>query len=261
VDIKELLNKIDKTKDIIEKIRPLTEKEIEGLFAYYRVGLTYTSNALEGNTLTLNETKILLEDGITVGGKPLKYIYEAVGHSDAYDFMVRCATDKNYVIKEDDILYLHYLFYNKIAPENAGVYKKQQNYITGSNHIPASIEDVPVLMKDFVKQLNEKWNSEHPVILSAFAHKGLVDIHPFIDGNGRTSRLLMNYILAYHKKPLAIVFKEDRLAYINALEESRKLETTEPFKMFMYEQQAKYLQQEIDKIEKQDKIFIPKLNT
>ena len=221
MQLNELLKKIDETKSAIDKIRPLSENEIKELFSYYRVGLTYTSNALEGNTLTLNETKILLEDGITVGGKPLKYIYEAVGHSDAYDFMVRCATDKNYIIKEDDILYLHYLFYNKIAPENAGVYKKQQNYITGSNHIPASIEDVPVLMKDFVKQLNEKWNSEHPVVLSAFAHKGLVDIHPFIDGNGRTARLLMNLILVNKGYQIISIPVRERLNYFHAVEDSR----------------------------------------
>jgi len=225
MEIKTLLKRIDDTKKWIENKRPLAPQEVSQLDAYFRVGLTYSSNALEGNTLTLTETKILLEDGLTAGGKPLRDCYEAIGHAKAYDFMLKTARSKPFIFSEDMILQLHKLFYQGVDAENAGVYRNVQVIITGSEYIPPKAEDVPVAVKEFVKVLNSKWESAHPIELAAFAHRKLVDIHPFVDGNGRTARLLMNLILINRGYQIISIPPILRRDYISALESSRKGDT------------------------------------
>lgn len=193
--ISDLLKKIDDYSAAIRAYRPLSETEAKELDAYYRIGMTYTSNALEGNSLTLSETKVLLEDGITVGGKPIRDCYEATGHARAYDHMLALARSGSLSITEDMICRLHYLFYNGIDPDNAGRYRKGQVFITGTEYLPPAAEDVPGCMDAFVRELAKKQGAMHPIELAAYAHRRLVDIHPFQDGNGRTARLLMNLIL------------------------------------------------------------------
>jgi Fic family protein len=222
MDIQNLLNRIDETKVEISKRRPLSPEEVKQLDAYFRIGMTFTSNALEGNSLTLTETKVLLEDGITIGGKPIHDCYEAAGHALAYDFMLQAARSEPLVISEDTVLRLHKLFYNKIDSEKAGVYRYEQVFITGTEYLPPAPQDVPELMSAFVCELNEKWNTAHPVILSAFAHKKLVDIHPFMDGNGRTARLLMNLILINRGYQIISIPPVLRADYIAALESARR---------------------------------------
>ena len=106
-----LLERIDAYAQAIRERRPLTTDEVKELDAYFRIGMTYTSNALEGNSLTLSETKVLLEDGITVGGKPIRDCYEATGHARAYDYMLETARGGPLQFREEDILRLHALFY------------------------------------------------------------------------------------------------------------------------------------------------------
>lgn len=190
-----LFAKVDQYAKIIRERRPLTPNELKELDAYFRIGVTYTSNALEGNSLTLSETKVLLEDGITIGGKPIRDCYEATGHAKAYDYMLRLARSNALSITEDVILRLHFLFYSGIDAEHAGVYRTDQVFITGTTYVPPAAEDVPELMRSFVEDLHRKASRLHPVEFAAFAHRRLVDIHPFQDGNGRTARLLMNLIL------------------------------------------------------------------
>lgn len=192
---KALLEKADFFKDEISKKRPLTKAEIRELDNYFKVGTTYASNAIEGNTLTLSETKVIIEDGITVGGKPLKYCYEATGHAKAYDYMISIARGDDFRMTEEVILKLHKLFYSGIDEEYAGRYRDYQVFITGTEYLPPSPEDVPHLMKEFVSELREKESVLHPIEYAAYVHRRLVDIHPFVDGNGRTARLLMNLIL------------------------------------------------------------------
>jgi Fic family protein len=120
--MKELIKEIDKLQAEINKFRPLDKNLIEQQKEYFRVGLTYTSNALEGNSLTETETKIVIEEGITIGGKPLKDHFEAIGHSEAFDFIYKLAEGKT--ISEKDIKELHRLFYYRIDTENAGEYRK-----------------------------------------------------------------------------------------------------------------------------------------
>lgn len=233
--LQDLLQKADSYKQKISSARPLEKDELKSLDDYFRIGFTYSSNALEGNTLTISETKILLEDGITVGGRPLKDCYEAVGHGTAYDFMLELARQPDMDITEDTIKKLHRLFYQKVDADHAGSYRTIQVYISGTEYVPPSPDDVPLLMKELVNKLNSSRSAVHPIELAAMAHKCLVDIHPFVDGNGRTARLLMNLILVnagYGVVSIPPVLRND---YINALSASRRIDDMEPFSKLIAE--------------------------
>ena len=230
-----LLKRIDEYKSVIDTRRPLKKEEIKQLDDYFRIGLTYTSNALEGNTLTISETKVIIEDGITVGGKPLKDCFEAVGHAKAYDFMLTAARTENLVFSEETILTLHRLFYNKLDETNAGKYRDIQVFITGTEYVPPSADEIAPLMKAFVDELNSKSKTLHPVNLAAFAHRRLVDIHPFIDGNGRTARLLMNLILINKGYQIVSIPPILRVEYINSITISRRNKNFKAFETFIGE--------------------------
>lgn len=231
----ELLQKADSYKKKISSARPLAKEELKSLDDYFRIGFTYSSNALEGNSLTISETKILLEDGITVGGRPLKDCYEAVGHGAAYDFMLTLAKQQNLTITEDIIRDLHRLFYQKVNASQAGSYRTIQVYISGTEYLPPAPDDVPRLMKHLTDQIHFSQSTLHPVELAAMAHKRFVDIHPFIDGNGRTARLLMNLILVHNGYGVVSIPPVLRNDYINALSASRKLNDMDPFSKFIAE--------------------------
>jgi len=217
-----LFEKNDRYKAAIAASRALTADEVTALDDYLRIELTYTSNALEGNSLTLSETKVLLEDGITVGGKPIRDCYEATGHARAYDYMLTLARSPELQISEEIILRLHYLFYSGIDEEKAGRYRTGQVFISGTEYLPPTAEEVPGLMKAFVAGLNEKRGSVHPVELAAFAHRRLVDIHQFKDGNGRTARLLMNLILINAGYCIVSIPPVLRHEYITALQQAQR---------------------------------------
>ncbi|MDR1703747.1 MAG: Fic family protein [Clostridiales bacterium] len=222
MDIQAMLRQIDRTQIWINDRHIPAPEEIRQLDAYFRVELAYTSNALERNTLTLSETKVILEDGLTVGGKPLRDSYEAVGHAKAYDFMLEAARRTPFVFSEDFIKQLHRLFYQGIEPEKAGVYRDIQVFITGTEYVPPKPEEVPALMENLAATLTERWDNLHPVRLAAFAHRKLADIHPFADGNGRTARLLMNLILVNRGYPIVSIPPVLRLEYINALRAAQR---------------------------------------
>lgn len=215
----EILSEIDKLQEEINSFRPLPPNTLKQLKAYYRVGMTYSSNAIEGNSLTETETKIILEDGITIGGKPIKDYYEALGHSEAYDYIYKLARDTGFA--ESDIKKLHKLFYHRIDETKAGVYRKEKVFISGSKYSLPGPEKVPALMKEFIEKMANAAKKNHPVVHSALAHKELVFIHPFVDGNGRVARLLMNLILLQSGYCIAIIPPILRRDYINALEKSR----------------------------------------
>lgn len=231
MSIMDLLNKIDAYRAVIDARRPLTPEEVKELDGYYRIGTTYSSNALEGNSLTLTETKVLLEDGITVGGKPIRDFYEATGHADAYNFMLETARAGMLSITEGTIKKLHNLFYRGIDAEKAGAYRQHQVFISGTEYVPPTADELPALMAEFVGDLNARKSTMHPVLLSACAHRGLVDIHPFEDGNGRTARLLMNLILVNAGYCIVSIPPILRHDYISALQSAQrsKLPSDEPF--------------------------------
>ncbi|MDO8663134.1 MAG: Fic family protein [Candidatus Omnitrophota bacterium] len=214
----EILSEIDRLQEEINSFRPLAPNTLKQLKEYYRVGLTYSSNALEGNSLTETETKVVLEDGITIGGKPIKDYYEALGHSEAYDYIYKLSKERGFT--ENDIKKLHKLFYHRIDEARSGRYRKEKVLISGSKYPLPGPEKVPELMEGFIKKMEGSAKKNHPVVYSALAHKELVFIHPFVDGNGRVARLLMNLILLQNGYCIALIPPILRRDYINALEKA-----------------------------------------
>ncbi|MEA3494440.1 MAG: Fic family protein [Bacteroidota bacterium] len=215
-----IFNEIDKLQTTIKAIRPLSKDQIIELKRYFNINLAYASNAMEGNTLTESETKAVIEDGITVGGKPLKYHLEATGHAQAYYFIYELAKKKE--LKEKDIKELHKLFYQQIEPDKAGKYRKIRVFISGSEYKLPNPNEVPGLMKRFVEKYKIQEPDKHIVEIATLIHKDFVFIHPFIDGNGRIARLLMNLILIKYGFPITIIPPVLRMEYINMLEKAHK---------------------------------------
>lgn len=213
------IKEIDGLKKEIDKHRPLSQKALGQLKEYYRVGLTYSSNALEGNSLTETETKVVIEDGITIGGKPLKDHYEAMGHSEAFSLLYNLAKKKT--ITEKDILSLHHLFYYRINETRAGRYRKEKVIITGSSFVPPPPSEIAGLMMKFITAIPKFRGKCHPVEFAALLHKELVTIHPFTDGNGRMARLLMNLALLQTGYVITMIPPVVRSEYINALKRAQ----------------------------------------
>lgn len=216
--MKDILKEIDDLKKEIDSYRPLNPHLLKLIKEYYRIGLTYSSNALEGNSLTESETKIVLEDGITIGGKPLKDHLEAIGHADAYTHLLTLI--KNKILTENDLKHLHKLLYFRIDEKNAGVYRKNKAIITGSHYSLPNPEAINSLMKKFILAIDSTRKGKHPVESAAIIHKEFVFIHPFIDGNGRLARLLMNLILLQEGYNIAIIPVITRREYIECLEKA-----------------------------------------
>ncbi|MBN1216122.1 MAG: Fic family protein [Candidatus Lokiarchaeota archaeon] len=213
-----ILKEIDSLQQEINSYRPLNSNLLKMIKEYYRIGLTYSSNALEGNSLTESETKIVLEEGITIGGKPLKDHLEAIGHSEAYNFLLTLVNNKN--ITEENIKHLHKLIYFRIDDENAGIYRKNKSIITGSKYSLPKPEELSSLMKKFISSISKTRKEKHPIEAAAIIHKEFVFIHPFIDGNGRCARLLMNLILLQEGYNIAIIPLVTRKDYVETLEKA-----------------------------------------
>lgn len=212
-----LLNQITRKKQTLDQLRPLAQDLVKNLDDWYRVELTYTSNAIEGNTLSRQETALIVEKGLTVSGKTLVEHQEAVNHAQAFDFVNTLAKNSRAKFDEADVLDIHRLILQKIDDVDAGRYRTMAVRIAGSNVVLPNAAKVPQLMQEFIAWLNTNRVS-HPVTLATDAHYKLVSIHPFIDGNGRTGRLLMNLLLLQAGYPPAVIRKADRLRYITALE-------------------------------------------
>jgi Fic family protein len=215
----DIFEEIDNKMKVINKIRPFEGVYLQQINQFFKIETTYYSNAIEGNTHTLAETKIILEDGITIGGHTLREFYEVEGHGKAYDYMFALINKKH--ITEKDILYCHNLFSgnipNFISP---GEYRKIEVMISGSKKTLPKAEDVPERMEKYIEWLNKNRNKLHPVMFAAEAHRQLVNIHPFADGNGRISRLVMNTFLYQDKLfPVSIPIIK-RIDYYNILEKN-----------------------------------------
>lgn len=233
---------IDKLKTEIDKYRPLSKDALKQIHEYYKIGLTYSSNALDGNTLDLVETKVVLEDGLTINGKPLKDHLETIGHAAAFDLLLELAKNKTFT--EDDIKTLHSLFYSKIDNKHAGCYREKQVIVTGADidfPSPAELDDK---MKALIKELYDLKQRLHPVEYAAMVHALFVNVHPFIDGNGRVARLLMNLALLQAGYNITIIPPVVRADYIRALQSSNHNDF-KPFINFIsemvYESQKEYL--------------------
>lgn len=211
-------SKTNQYQQQISAARPFEEPILSELRKFYRVGLTWSSNALEGNTLTESETKVLLEDGLTVGGKPLRDTYEAVGHARAYDYMFTLLHAGT--ITEENIQYLHRLFYQDIDPNQAGAYRTTPVFISGSNFPVTAPGSIPAAMKELVHWIDGERKELHPIQQAALLHQKFVFIHPFVDGNGRVGRLLMNILLIQNGWLPVIIPPIRRADYIRLLEKA-----------------------------------------
>ena len=202
----------DRLKAELDKLRPLKNEELVQLRSFFRVGQTYSSNALEGNTLTEVETKVIIEDGLTVSGKPLREIYEATGNAKAFDYMMDIS--KNDLFGEHEILELHRIFFQQIDANEAGSYRKIRVFISGTDLKLPEPSKVPELMSSFVAELRVEKEELHPIELAAWIHNQLITIHPFVDGNGRTARLLMNLALIQAGYTVTIIPPIYRVQYL-----------------------------------------------
>jgi Fic family protein len=225
--IQEALKRIDEKKKKVDLVRPLPPELVKNLQEWLAVEFTYTSNAIEGNTLSFSETALVVEKGITIAGKTVREHLEAINHAQAIDFIIDLARKKQTDLALDDILAIHKIVLQKIDDMHAGVFRKVMVKVTGSRTVFPNPVKVPFLMVDFMSWLHSV--QDHPVIVAALAHYKLVTIHPFIDGNGRTARLLMNLLLLQHGYPLAIIKKEQRSEYIAAIEYARETDDFDKF--------------------------------
>ena len=226
-----LLNSIDDKKSKLDTLRPLSKKQLDNLKNYYDIDFTYNSNAIEGSTLTYSETKIILNQGLTIGGKKLNEHLEVINHKEAIDFIESLSHLKPNEIKLKDILNIHYLILKGISTKDAGIFRKQPVGVRKSDgSIYEFVEPLRVQesMEEFILWLQNSKNL-HPILLSALAHYKFVTIHPFIDGNGRSARLLMNLILLQFGYPLAIITVDKRVEYIQAIEKAQNSEDLNDF--------------------------------
>ena len=222
-----LYERIDANKASIDAVRPFEGEMLRQLKAYYRIGLTWTSNALEGNSLTEIETKVLLEDGLTAGGKPLRDTFEALGHSLAFDYMFGLLGVRS--ITTEDVKKLHRLFYRSIDEANAGVWRNVGIFVSGSEHIFPAPAELNGLMADLSRWGEADREKMHPVRFAAMLHLKLVTVHPFIDGNGRVARLLMNTALIQEGYMLAVIPPILRQEYLSAIRRYQLKGAAEPF--------------------------------
>jgi cell filamentation protein, protein adenylyltransferase len=216
-----LLQQIAAKKAELDQFRARTPDGLSGIEHTQDLELTYTSNAIEGNTLTAVETTLVIENGLTIGGKPLKDHLEAVDHFGALQYVRELARQTD-PLTEADVRNLHRLVMLRSDPNEAGQYARTVRYVLtdtlpGRHYFPTPAE-IPARMGDFAD-----WLRTAPIIpQTAFdAHRELVGIHPFTDGNGRTGRLLMNLILLRGGYPPIAVRPQDRLAYLDTLQQAQ----------------------------------------
>lgn len=230
MDLAQRLAVVEQKKAILDGRRPLPAATVRTIREAVRLEWTYHSNALEGNTLTLRETQVVLE-GLTVGGgKTLREHLEAVNHAHAVDYL-EGVVSREEPLTQHVARQLHALILRGIDEENAGRYRTVPVAISGSQHIPPSPAEVASLMNDLFTWYEGEGQGLHPVVRAARFHHRFVYIHPFADGNGRTARLLMNLILISAGYPPAIIKADPqrRIAYLDALEAASVSGELEPF--------------------------------
>lgn len=182
---------------------------------------TYNSNSIEGNTLNLRETIMVLKDGITIGGKSLREHFEAINHEKAIDYLYSIVNN-NYVLRSIDLLHLHALVMKNIEDEFAGRIRNGAVRIVGANFTPPNASKVSDLLDELIEYVKTNPQGLDTILLSTVFHHKMVWIHPFFDGNGKTVRLAMNLLLMRTGFPPAIILKNDRKKYYEALNMANK---------------------------------------
>jgi Fic family protein len=202
--------------------KPFSSKALAKAEQHFRTAFTFSNLSMEGNSLTFQETEQFLEEGITVDERPGKDYYEAAGHAEAYDYMLSMARMEKLELTEVIIKRLHYLCCNKLDRE-AGHYRKVQVKNLQSNVIPPAPEEVPHFMEHFMNQMQSSRSFMHPIEFAVICHKRLLDIQPFIIGNGIIARLFMNLILVHEGYGITIIPPVLRNEYINTLKMTQRV--------------------------------------
>lgn len=228
-----VLHEIDHLRNEISAIRQNANHTI---ISALETEYTYESNRIEGNTLSLQETELVIHQGLTISGKTMQEHLEAINHADAIAFINELAK-KRTRISERDLLQIHSLILRGISQPDAGRYRSVQVMISGSTHRPPHPFQLREAMDDFFSWYNYEFSRMHPILFASEVHLRLVSIHPFIDGNGRTSRLLMNLHLLQNGYCIANLKGDNasRLSYYRALEEARTAGNTDAFRNLIAE--------------------------
>ncbi len=218
---------LDSLKESIDEHRPFSKGLANSLQEKLIVEWTYNSNAIEGNTLTLSETKVVLE-GITIGGKSMIEHLETINHREAILFIEKLISNKE-PLSEWNIKNIHALILKEIDNTNAGKYRSENVVISGAKHIPPKHYEIGDLMQKLIAEYQSEWEGFHPVVRATLLHGEFVKIHPFIDGNGRTSRLLLNFELMKYGYPPIIIKNTQRARYYDVLDLAHTTMNYEPF--------------------------------
>ncbi len=237
-DIPALLAEIGQLKSQLDALRPLPEHTVRTLHEQQVLEWTYHSNAIEGNTLSLKETKVVLE-GITVGGKSMREHLEAINHREAIDYVETIVSGEE-TLSEWQIKNIHQLVLKNIDDQNAGRYRQQNVVIAGASHTPTDFLQLPQAMTALIAWYQTAADL-HPLRRAARLHVDFVGIHPFVDGNGRTARLLMNFELMRYGYLPVIIRVEQRLAYYDALDTAHMSQNYEPFIQLLAEEEHQTL--------------------
>lgn len=243
-DIMNMLKEVDALKERLSTLRPLPEEALKKIQDALDIEYTYESNRIEGNTLTLQETALVVNEGVTISGKSMREHLEAINHTEAINY-IKDIAKQDIEISECTIKEIHALILHGIDRENAGRYRTVPVMISGSTHMPPQPYLIEKQMEDFMirfKQMEEE--KVHPVLVAAYLHGELVRIHPFIDGNGRTSRLLMNlYLLRNGYIIITLKGSNDaKVSYYMALEKSHTEHLSEDFQKLVVEAEIVALQ-------------------
>ena len=241
--LQKLLDEIDALKTKLDTFRQFDSYRIaQALELEY----TFESNRIEGNTMTLRETDLVINEGLTISGKSMREHLEAINHQEAIAF-IKDLMQKNTPLHEREVLSIHNLIVRGIHPEDAGKYRKVQVMIKGSTYMPPQPYMVAKEMEDFFIWYETNKNKTHPIVLAAEIHERLVTIHPFTDGNGRTSRLVMNLILLQNGYIIANIKGdyESRMQYYQSLETAQTKNNKEDFILFIAQMEKESLERYI----------------
>lgn len=243
-DINVMLKEVDVQKEQLSALRPLPEEALKKIQDALDIEYTYESNRIEGNTLTLQETALVVNEGVTISGKSMREHLEAINHAEAISY-IKDIAKQDIEISERTIKEIHALILHGIDRENAGRYRTVPVMISGSTHMPPQPYLIEKQMEDFILRFKQmEAEKVRPVLIAAYLHDELVRIHPFIDGNGRTSRLLMNLYLLRHGYVIITLkgSNDAKVNYYKALEMSHTEQLPEDFQKLVIEAEIAALQ-------------------
>lgn len=226
--MEQLLAEIDKLQERFNQKRPLPKETLQSMREDLIVKWTYNSNAIEGNTLTLIETKVVLEDGLTIGGKTVREHLEALNHREAIHFLEKSIKNET-GLTQNVIKQIHSLILSKIDDDYAGEYRDKQVFVVGAKHLPSEPALISEQMEELLNWYNDRAQSLHPLERASILHSDFVKIHPFIDGNGRTARLLLNLELMKSGYVPVVIENDQRMDYYKALDHAHMTDDCSDF--------------------------------